>query len=292
MRKDVWWPVCLMIAVVALLAVACGDDDDDDSDEEEAPTAPATEEASDGEGSDPALTGDLTVFAAASLTDAFTEIGQALESQNDGLSVEFNFASSNALLTQIQEGAPADVYASAALDPMQTAADEGLLDGEPQVFSRNVPVVVVPANNPGGIEEVGDLANDGVSIVLAAEDVPIGTYARQIISNLAESPDYGAEFEEAVLGNVVSNETDVRAVLSKVELGEADAGIVYITDAQVSGDAVQAIEIPEEFNVIADYPIAVVVESDNSQAALAFVDFVLSEEGQAILNEYGFQPTG
>ena len=264
----------LVLILLGFLA-ACGDDDDGED---------TTEDSQPG-----SLEGDLTVFAAASLTDAFNEIGGILEQEHEDLGVEFNFASSNALLSQIQEGAPADVYASAATAPMDTATDEGLVE-DSEIFARNVPVVVVPADNPAGIEEVGDLANDGVSLVLAAEDVPIGTYSREVIANLAADEEYGPEFEQAVLDNVVSNEADVRAVLTKVELGEADAGIVYVTDALISGDAVMTIEIPEEFNVIADYPVAAILESDDEEVAQAFIDFLLSEEGQAILSEYGFRP--
>ncbi|MEX2238013.1 MAG: molybdate ABC transporter substrate-binding protein [Dehalococcoidia bacterium] len=247
-----------------------------------------TDEAADG-GDAFRIEGDLTVFAAASLTDAFGEMGSVLEANNPELDIEFNFASSNSLLTQIQEGAPADVYAAAAPNPVDTAVEEGLVT-TPEVFALNVPVIVVPADNPAGIESPADLANGGVKLVLAAEDVPIGTYSRQVITNLSQDPEYGDDYDDAVLDNVVSNESDVRAVLAKVELGEADAGIVYISDAAVSGDKVRTIEFPEESNVIAEYPIAVVEDGDNGEAAAAFVEFVLSDVGQAILVEYGFQP--
>jgi molybdate transport system substrate-binding protein len=250
----------LVLASTAVLA--CGDDDDSSD--------------------------SLTVFAAASLTDAFTDIGEELE--DDGVSVEFNFASSSALRTQIDEGAPADVFASADIAQMDLARENGSVESDGSVFARNVPVIVVPDDNPAGIEDASDLGGEDIKLVLAAEDVPIGRYARVIIANMAASQDYGQQFDDAVLDNVVSNEADVRAVLAKVELGEADAGIVYLTDAMIS-DEVLTIALPEEHNVIAEYPIAVVADSDNEEVAERFIEFVLSDEGQAILRDHGFKPT-
>jgi molybdate transport system substrate-binding protein len=255
-----WRLSCALLVATALL-FACGDDDGRDS--------------------------DLTVFAAASLTDAFTEIGERLGDEE--LSVEINFASSSALRTQIDEGAPADVFASADLAQMDLARENGSVVGEPQIFVRNVPVIVVPSDNPAGIEDFADLAVSDVKLVLAAEDVPIGRYAREIIANAANDPAFGEEYAAAVLDNVVSNEANVRAVLAKVELGEADAGIVYVTDAMASDD-VLTIDLPEEINVIAEYPIAVVADSDNEEVAERFIDFILSDEGQAILRDHGFRP--
>jgi molybdate transport system substrate-binding protein len=173
---------------------------------------------------------------------------------------------------------------------MDLARENGSVESDGSVFARNVPVIVVPDDNPAGIEDASDLGGEDIKLVLAAEDVPIGRYARVIIANMAASQDYGQQFDDAVLDNVVSNEADVRAVLAKVELGEADAGIVYLTDAMIS-EEVLTIELPEEHNVIAEYPIAVVADSDNEEVAERFIEFVLSDEGQAILRDHGFKPT-
>ena len=261
------WPAQVLGALLGLLllAVACGEDDDQSN----------------------ALEGNLTVFAAASLTDAFSEIGEAFEADHASASVEFNFASSSALRTQIEEGAPADVFASADLDQMQLATDAGLIKGEAQLFTRNRPVIVVPADNPASVATHEDLATKGLRLVLAGEDVPIGRYAREIIANVdAASPGY----RDAVLGNVVSNEANTRALLAKVELGEADAGVVYATDAAASGDAVATVAIPPEFNALAEYPIAVLSDSHEPALAAVFVSFILSAEGQAVLAAHGFEP--
>lgn len=237
------------------------------------------------EGADAVLAGEITVFAAASLSDAFAELGAAMENEGDATSIEFSFASSSALRVQIEEGAPADVFASADLVQMELAVDAGIVEA-PAVFARNELVIVVPDGNPAGTESVEDLADAGLRVVLANEDVPIGRYAREVVGSLAGG--LGTGFEEAVLANVVSNESDARAVLAKVELGEADAGIVYITDALVAGEAVEVIEIPDGVNVAAEYPIGVVSDADNPGGASGFIDFVLSDDGQAILREHGF----
>ena len=185
---------------------------------------------------------------------------------------------------QINEGAPADVFASADNAQMKVVVDAGNATS-PQVFVRNTPVVVVPADS--AIDDFEDLATAGIRLVLAGPDVPIGRYARQVLENASGTGGIAPDFATRVLANLRSDETNVRAVLSKVQLGEADAGIVYQTDATVAGSDAKVVEIPEEFNVIAEYPI-VAVASGNAVLAAAFVEFVLSEGGQAILREYGF----
>lgn len=229
------------------------------------------------------------MFAAASLTESFRAIGAAFEDANPGVSVEFNFASSSALATQIEQGAPADVFASADREQMQRLADRSLIAGDAVTFARNVPVIAVPADNRARIEGVRDLARPGVKLVLAAPDVPIGAYARQVIEQLAADPAYGAAYRDAVLRNVVSNEANVRGVLAKIELGEGDAGIVYRTDALVSAARVTAIAIPASANVTASYPIAVVESSKRRAVAEAFVDFVRGPAAQSILADAGFE---
>lgn len=228
----------------------------------------------------------LLVFAAASLTDAFTEIGKNFEAQNSNVTVTFNFAGSQALRTQIKEGAPADVYASASDKEMEALITNAFVIKESsQIFLSNRLIVILPADNPAGINSLEDLANDGVKIVLAAEEVPVGNYARQALDLMNES--FSNNFKDKVLENIVSNEDNVKQVVAKIQLGEADAGIVYTSDAIVATD-LQTIEIPTELNIIAKYPIAPLVESANTDLANEFIAYVLSDEGQAILQKWGF----
>jgi molybdate transport system substrate-binding protein len=230
----------------------------------------------------------LTVFAAASLTDAFTEIGKEFEAANSGVTVTFNFAGSQALRTQIEEGAPADVFASASGKEMEALITGKFVgDGTSQVFLNNKLVIILPGNNPAGMEELEDLANSGVKIVLAAEEVPVGNYARQALDLMNGS--FGTDFKDKVLANVVSNEDNVKQVVAKVQLGEADASIVYTSDA-VAAPELKTLEIPAELNVIAKYPIAPLAGSANAELAQAFVNYVLSAGGQAILQKWGFAP--
>lgn len=228
----------------------------------------------------------LTIFAAASLTDAFTEIGNNFQSANPNVTVTFNFAGSQALRTQIQEGAPADVFASANNTEMRSLVDASLVAQDaPQTFLTNKLVVVLPADNPAGIDSLEDLSTSGIKIVFAAEEVPVGRYTREALEKMNAS--FGSDFKDKVLANIVSNEDNVRQVVAKVQLGEADAGIVYTSDV-VATPELQTIEIPTEFNVLAKYPIAPLIESTNSELANAFIAYVLSGEGQAILQKWGF----
>ncbi len=186
----------------------------------------------------------LNVFAAASLTESFNEIGTAYHQQNPNVTVKFNFNGSQILEQQIANGAPADVFASADQANMQKASDAGLVN-TPQVFVKNRLVVIVPTSNPGNINSLKDLAKKGVKIDLEATAVPAGKYSRQALANLSQSPDYGSSFANAVLANVVSEEQNVKAVVQKVQLGEADAGFVYVTDVTSAvADKVKIIDIP------------------------------------------------
>ncbi|HCK65257.1 MAG TPA: molybdate ABC transporter substrate-binding protein [Anaerolineae bacterium] len=228
----------------------------------------------------------LLVFAAASLTDAFTEIGENFEAQNPNVAVTFNFAGSQALRTQIEEGAPADVFASASGKEMETLITNAFVIKESsQIFLSNQLIIILPADNPAGINSLEDLAIDGVKIVLAAEEVPVGNYARQALDLMNKS--FSNNFKDNVLKNVVSNEDNVKQVVAKIQLGEADAGIVYTSDAIAATD-LQTIEIPTELNIIAKYQIAPLVESANTDLANEFIAYVLSDEGQAILQKWGF----
>jgi molybdate transport system substrate-binding protein len=230
----------------------------------------------------------LKVFAASSLTDAFTEIGENFEAANSAVTITFNFAGSQSLRTQIEEGAPADVFASASIKEMEAAvAGKFIVEGAPQIFLHNKLVVILPADNPANLENLEDLANAGIKIVVAAEEVPVGNYARQSLDLMNSS--FGVDFKDRVLTNVVSNEDNVRQVISKVQLGEADAGIAYVSDIAALAD-LKTIEIPAELNVIAQYPVAPLVDSENAALARAFVAYVLSAEGQAVLQKWGFAP--
>jgi molybdate transport system substrate-binding protein len=236
-------------AVLALGLAACADDSDD-----------ATA---------------ITVFAAASLTDAFNEVGTAFESANPGVDVMFNFAGSSALRDQILGGAPADVFASANPSTMQAVVDGGEAS-DPTTFAGNELQIAVPPGNPAGITGLADFAKADLLIGLCAEEVPCGDFGRQALANAGVTP------------SIDTNEPDVRSLLTKVESGDLDAGIVYRTDVLSAGDAVDGVDIPADQDVIAEYPIAALTHSGHGDVADAFVAFVRSDEGQAILAGYGF----
>lgn len=231
----------------------------------------------------------LHVFAAASLSKPFTEIAQGLERERPGLRVRLVFAGSQQLAAQIEQGASADVFASADERWMTYVRRKDLAAGEPSVFARNTLVVIVPKTNPARIGRLKDLAKGGVKLVFGAEAVPVGTYSRIVLKNLGKDPAYGADFATRVMRNVVSEEENVRAVVSKVQLGEADAGIVYRSDV-TKGAAryIKSFDIPVEANVVATYPIVLVAGTRHAEEARAFVERVLSPEGQAILKRHGF----
>jgi molybdate transport system substrate-binding protein len=245
------------VLAAALVLAACGGDDSPSS------------------GGSSGSAGGLKVFAAASLTAAFTRIGEQYAAANGGDKVTFNFAGSQALATQIRQGAPADVFASADLPNMDKVKD---LVGTPQNFASNLLAIVVEKGNPKGVKALDDLAGPDLKVVLAAEGVPAGRYARQILD------------KAGVTVNPVSREDNVKAVVTKVSLGEADAGIVYVTDVTAGGDKVEGVDIPEDQNVTATYPIATVKAGKDQAGASAFMDLVLSAEGQQVLEEYGFLP--
>lgn len=221
------------------------------------------------------LDGTVTVFAAASLTDAFDEIGAAFEDAHPGVTVEVSYAGSSSLRQQILDGAPADVFASADTSTMDQVVDAGAADG-PETFATNRLQIAVPAGNEAGVDGLADLADDDLLIGLCAEEVPCGEFGRQALANAGVAP------------AVDTNEPDVRALLTKLEAGELDAGIVYVTDVASAGDEVEGIDIPDDVNVTATYPIATLADAPNPEAAEAFVDFVLSDAGQDILAAHGF----
>ncbi|KPV48626.1 molybdenum ABC transporter substrate-binding protein, partial [Kouleothrix aurantiaca] len=236
--------------------------------------------------------GELTVFAAASLTDAFKTIGEQFGAANGGATVTFNFGGSDQLATQITQGAPADVFASANAKQMGVVIKAGdIISGTQKTFVRNRLVVVYPKDNPGKLAALKDLANPGLKIVLANKSVPVGGYALDFLAKASKLPEYTATYSPTVLANVVSYEDNVKAVLSKIALGEADAGIVYATDAATVKDgAIGTLEIPDNLNSIASYPIAATKSAKNADLAQKFVAYVLGPEGQKVLAQYGFIP--
>jgi len=247
--------------------------------------------------SQPALTqppasGELVVFAAASLTESFTEIAQLFESQHPGVKVTCNFAGSQALSAQLGEGAPADVFASANTKEMTNAiAAKRVADGSQKTFVRNKLVVIYPAGNPSGLAKLQDLTKPGLKLVLAAEEAPVGQYSLEFLDKASQDAAFGTTFKDDVLKNVVSYEENVKAVLTKVVLGEGDAGIVYLTDiSQANAGKVGRLDIPDALNTVATYPIAAVSDASQPELAQAFVQLVLSAQGQEILAKYGFLP--
>ena len=233
----------------------------------------------------------LQVFAAASLGDAFAELGHKLEKSRPGLAVRFNLAGSQQLAAQLEQGAFADVFASADERWMAYAGDRGLVAGKPVVFARNRLVVIVPRTNPARIGKLQDLAKSGIKLVIGADAVPIGRYSRTMLQNLARDPAFGGDFASRTLRNVVSEEENVKSVVGKVQLGEADAGIVYRSDVSASvARFVTVLEIPESANVLASYPIAILRNAAQADAAKAFVELVLSREGQEVLARRGLLP--
>jgi molybdate transport system substrate-binding protein len=228
----------------------------------------------------------LRVFAAASLADVLAEISEAFEAARPGTKVELSLAGSQVLATQIAEGAPADIFASADVEHVEALQDEDLLE-DVSVFARNSLAVVTPLHD-ARVRELADLLRPGIKIVVAGPNVPAGRYTSRVLRRMTASGLYGDDCEALVRKNVVSHEANVRAVLAKVELGEADAGFVYATDAAAAAGRVNVLTVPEGVNVIAEYPVGVVARSPRPALARAFVAAVLSPEGRTILREHGF----
>jgi molybdate transport system substrate-binding protein len=224
----------------------------------------------------PSLSGAITVFAAASLKDSFTKIGRQFEAAHPGVKVTFSFAASSALATQITSGAPADVFASASTRNMDQVVAAGAASS-PKVFARNVMEIAVPPANPGKVIGVSSLASPSVTSALCQPQVPCGTTAAKVFTNAT------------ITVKPVTLEPDVKAVLSKVQLGEVDAGVVYVTDVLAAGDKVRGVQIPANVNASTSYPIAALTRSANAATASAFADYVLSPDGASVLAAAGFQ---
>ncbi|MFF5180070.1 molybdate ABC transporter substrate-binding protein [Micromonospora sp. NPDC000316] len=250
-----------LVAVAVLAVAGCGGGDD-----------PAPGAATDGR-----VTGAVTVFAAASLTESFTRIGKDFEAANPGSTVTLNVAGSSALANQINQGAPADVFASAAPKNMTTVTEAGNADGTPVIFARNQLVIAVPAGNPKGVTGLADLTRPGVKVAICAEQVPCGAAARTALD------------ASGVKLTPVTLEQDVKGALAKVKLGEVDAALVYRTDARAASADVTGVEFPESARAVNDYPIVALKAAPNLTGARAFVAYVRSAPAQAVLAEAGFQ---
>lgn len=218
----------------------------------------------------------LLVSAAASLTDAFGAIEEEFEAANPDVDVSLNHAGSSALREQILEGAPADVFASANVTNMDQVVAVGETAATPSIFARNLLQIAVPAGNPAGVADLEAFSDEALLVGLCAEGVPCGDFARRALANAGVTP------------SIDTNEPDVRSLLTKVEAGELDAGITYVTDVASTDGAVEGIDIPEEVNVVAEYPIVVLAGATNRDTATAFIEFVLSPEGQSLLAGFGF----
>jgi len=236
-------------------------------------------DATSGASPEPTLSGDLSVFAGASLTDVFTELGEQFEAENPDVEVTdfFNFGPSSGLATQINEGAPADVFASANTSQMDVVTEAGNAEGEPTVFVENVLQIAVPAGNPAGITGIADFANPDLTLAICAPEVPCGAAAETVFAAAGITP------------SVDSLEEDVRAALTKVELGEVDAALVYVTDVISAGEAVEGIDFPESEEAVNSYPVVALAAAPNPDAAQAWVEFILSDVAAGALEEAGFR---
>jgi len=232
----------------------------------------------------------LVVFAASSLTDAFNEIKPLFEKANPGTEVQFSYGASSTLATQLAQGAPADIFASANARQMSVAQDAKRIAGTPRTFAKNRLVLIIPVTNPAQIGTLKDLTKTGVKIVIAAPKVPVRDYTDTMLDKLAKTAGYGDEYKAAFLKNVVSEEANVRQVSAKVALGEADAGFVYRSDVTPDiNDKVIALPIPDAVNTLATYPAAVTNDSANPELARRFIDYLLSEDGQKLLLKWNFE---
>jgi len=269
MRRTVVTGLAVVFAVfvAGLVATGCGNDSGSTSG-----SSASTTKASE-------VTGAITLSAAASLTEAFAEIGEGFQRANPEASATFNFGSSGTLATQIQQGAPADSFASADEANIDKLVTAGLIAGEPTVFARNRLVIVTKPGNPEQVTGLSDLADLGV-VSLCGLEVPCGKYADQILTTAAVT----------IPTDRITRGQDVKTTLGAVSTGDADAAIVYVTDAESAGDSVETVTIPDAQNVIAIYPIAVIAASTNQPTTRAFIDFVTGPKAQATLRSFGFLP--
>jgi molybdate transport system substrate-binding protein len=251
---------------------------------------------SDGAGASPSASGassvapvELTIYGAASLKGALEKAKTAYETAVPGTTITLSTDSSSALETQIEQGAPADVLLSADTTNPKKLVDKGLAEGAAVTFAGNKLTVILPSDNPAAITSPADLAKSGIKVIAAGDEVPITKYATQLVDNLAKEVGYPAGFAAAYAANIASKEDNVKAVVAKIELGEGDAGIVYVTDAKAS-TKVTTVDVPDSANVPATYAGVVVKASANVVAAKAFLDWFAGPDGQVILGNFGFLP--
>jgi len=253
--------------MIASGLVGCGTNTDSGTTSSSSPSASRS--------SSPSLSGDITVFAAASLRETFTELGKQFQTANAGTKVTFSFAASSALAEQINSGAPADIFASASSRNMEQVVRAAGASGS-KVFATNKMEIATPPSNPAKVVSVNDLAKSSVKTALCQPQVPCGAVAQQVFTNAK------------ITVKPVTLEPDVKSVLTKVQLGEVDAGMVYVTDVKAAGDKVKGVEISDDVNASTDYPIAALTKSANPGVASAFVDLVFSPAGQSVLDTAGF----
>ncbi|MEV7599524.1 molybdate ABC transporter substrate-binding protein [Kitasatospora sp. NPDC089797] len=263
------------VLVLGLGAAACGSDGGTSSGSSPATTAAGSPGAD--TGTAPKAKGTVTVFAAASLKETFTELGKKFEAANPGAKVTFNFGGSSALATSINSGAPADVFAAASPATMKTVTDAGGASGQPSTFVKNTLTIAVPKGNPKHIAGLKDLTGSGVKVALCAKEVPCGAAALTALkaADLNLTP--------------VTLEQDVKGALTKVELGEVDASLVYKTDVQADSGKIDGVDFPEAAKAVNDYPIAALAKAPNKDGAAAFVAYVQSPEAKQVLTAAGFQ---
>ena len=268
----------ISIAALAVVLAACS------SGATPAPSAPAPSAAAPS-----AAPASLTIYGAASLKAVLAKVQTTYQTSNPGTTLAISTDSSAALETKIEQGAPADVLLSADTANPQKLVDKGLAAGSVTKFAGNLLTVIVPMANPAGIQTPADLAKAGIKVIAAGDAVPITKYATQLVANLAKQPGYPADFAARYSANIVSKEENVAAVVAKIELGEGDAGIVYVTDAKTS-TKVTTVAVPDAANVPATYGGVVVKASPNAAAAQAFLAWLAGPDGQAILASFGFLP--
>jgi molybdate transport system substrate-binding protein len=275
MRKLRSSRVLFVLVALCMLLAACGQSSTTTSTSSATPTPAST---------------TLKVFAAASLKSSFTEIQTQYQQAHPNVKIVYNFAGSQALVQQITQGAPADIFASADQTNMKKVSDAGLATN-PQTFADNTLAIIIPTSNPAHLTTLKDLANKGVKIDVAASTVPVGSYTLQVLDKTGKASAYGSTYESAVKANFVSQEDNDTAIVQKVELGEADAGFVYTSDVTAAAASkVKFISIPTTLNIIAQYPITVLKDSKSTSDAQAFVQYILSSDGQAVLTKYHFLP--
>ncbi len=280
--------LAILLALPALFGAACS------GGASSSPGGPTASPASSPSVASPASTPkpaaiDLTIYGAASLKGSLEKVKSAYAAAVPGVTLTISTDASSALAAKIEQGAPADVFLSADTKNPQALVDKGLTDGPAVVFAGNKLTIIVPSDNPAAITTPADLARAGVKVIAAGDEVPITKYATQLVDNLAGEPGYPADFAAAYAANVVSREDNVKAVVAKIELGEGDAGIVYVTDAAASTE-VATVGVPDSANVLATYAGVVAKASKSTAAAQAFLAWFAGPDGQAILATFGFLP--